>query len=313
MSRLKNILKLLRVRQYYKNVLVFFGAFFSESLLNFSLYSYLIVGFLTLCCTSSINYIINDLIDLEKDKLHPEKLKGRPLASGEISKTFAFFLIILLAGIIGFSLIWIANWNFMIMLGLIIITGQVYNLFLKKYAFIDILCLSIIYLWRALAGCFLIEVFISPWLFLAIFEIALFLVIAKRKGDLMLLNTLGKDNAKAHKKSYDKYSINLLEQFHAIIAGSLFITYSLYLIIHFNLFSVETVNLHEYLAILTIPLILYIIFRYMYLTSARPEIARNTEKAFLDKGMVIAGIFLLAILSYSFYFDEFVSLISSSI
>ena len=313
MSRLKNILKLLRVRQYYKNVLVFFGAFFSESLLNFSLYSYLIVGFITLCCTSSINYIINDLIDLEKDKLHPEKLKGRPLASGEISKTFSFFLIILLAGIIGFSLIWIANWNFMIMLGLIIITGQVYNLFLKKYAFIDILCLSIIYLWRALAGCFLIEVFISPWLFLAIFEIALFLVIAKRKGDLMLLTTLGKDKAIAHKRSYDEYSINLLEQFHAIIAGSLFITYSLYLIIHFSLFSVESVNFHEYLAILTIPLSLYIIFRYMYLTSARPEIARNTEKAFFDKGMIIAGICLLTILSYSFYFDNLLSLINASI
>lgn len=307
-QKIKNILKLIRIRQFYKNVLIFFGAFFSESLLNFSLYTYLIVGFITLCCASSINYITNDLIDIEKDKLHPEKLEGRPLASGEISKTFAFFLIILLAGIIGISLIWIANWNFMIMVILIIITGQVYNLFLKKYAFIDILCLSIIYLWRALAGCFLIEVFISPWLFLAIFEIALFLVIAKRKGDLMLL---GKDNAIAHKKSYDKYSINLLEQFHAIIAGSLFITYSLYLIIHFQLFSAESVNIHEYLAILTIPLILYIIFRYMYLTSARPEIARNTEKALLDKGMIVAGICLLAILSYSFYFDNFVLLISS--
>ena len=313
MSRLRNILKLLRVRQFYKNTLLFFGAFFSESLLNFSLYTCLILGFIILCCASSINYIINDLIDIEKDKLHPEKLEGRPLASGEISKTFAFFLIIILAGISGFSLIWVANWNFMIMVILIIITGQFYNFFLKKYAFIDILCLSLIYLWRALAGCFLIEVFISPWLFLAIFEIALFLVIAKRKGDLMLLNSLGEENALDHKKSYDKYSINLLEQFHAIIAGSLFITYSLYLIIHFNLFLAETVNIHEYLAILTIPLILYIIFRYMYLTSAKPEIARNTEKAFFDKGMIIAGICLLAILSYSFYFDEFVSLINSSI
>ena len=312
-QKIKNILKLIRIRQFYKNALVFFGAFFSESLLNFSLYFSLIVGFIVLCCASSINYIINDLIDIEKDKLHPEKLEGRPLASGEISKTFALFILIILAGIAGISLICIANWNFMIMVFLIVITGQVYNFVLKKYAFIDILGLSIIYLWRALAGCFLIGVFISPWLFLAIFEIALFLVIAKRKGDLMLLNTLGKDKAKAHKKSYDDYSINLLEQFHAIIAGYLFITYSLYLIIHFNLFSAESVNFHEYLAILTIPLILYIIFRYMYLTSARPEIARNTEKAFFDKGMVIAGICLLAILSYSFYFDNLLSLINSSI
>jgi len=311
-NRIKNISNLLRVRQYYKNTLIFWGAFFSESLLDFSLYPILFLGFILLCCASSINYIINDIRDIEKDKRHPEKMKNRPLASGEISITFAIIILILLTGIIGFSLLFIiSNWNFAIMILLVIITGQLYNHVLKKYAFIDILCLSIIYLWRALAGCFLIDVFISPWLFLAIFEIALFLVIAKRKGDLMLLSSIGEENAIAHKKSYDQYSLNLLEQFHAIIAGSLFITYSLYLIIHFNLFAAEKVNLHEYLAILTIPLILYVIFRYMYLTSAKPEIARNTEKAFLDKGMIIAGSCFVGILSYSFYFDEFIHLINN--
>ncbi|MFX1338338.1 MAG: UbiA prenyltransferase family protein, partial [Promethearchaeota archaeon] len=241
-SRIKNILNLLRVRQYYKNTLIFWGAFFSESLLDFSLYPILFLGFILLCCASSINYIINDIRDIEKDQRHPEKMKNRPLASGEISVTFALLLLILLTAIIGFSLLFIiSNWNFAIMILLVIITGQLYNHVFKKYAFIDILCLSIIYLWRALAGCFLIDVFISPWLFLAIFEIALFLVIAKRKGDLMLLNSLGEENAIAHKKSYDQYSIKLLEQFHVIIAGSLFITYSLYLIIHFNLFAAERV------------------------------------------------------------------------
>ena len=312
-SKFRNLFNLLRVRQYYKNGLIFFGAFFSETLLNFSLYPILILGFVLLCGASSINYIINDIRDIEKDKIHPEKAKNRPLASGELTISFAIIILIFLAGLIVFSLLFIINnWNFAIMILLVIITGQVYNHFLKKYAFVDILCLSIIYLWRALAGCFLIDVFISPWLFLAIFEIALFLVIAKRKGDLMLLSSMGQENATAHKKSYDQYSIKLLEQFHVIIAGSLFITYSLYLIIHFNLFAAERVNLHEYLAILTIPLILYVIFRYMYLTSAKPEIARNTEKAFFDKGMIIAGICFVAILSYSFYFDEFILLLNNS-
>jgi 4-hydroxybenzoate polyprenyltransferase len=311
-KKIKSILKLLRVRQFYKNTLIFWGAFFSESLLNISLYPILILGFILLCCASSINYIINDIRDIEKDKLHPEKIKNRPLASGELSITFAIFMIFVLSGVIGLTLIFLLNnLNFAIMIGLIIITGQLYNHIFKKYAFVDILSLSMIYLWRALAGCFLINVFISPWLFLAIFEIALFLVIAKRKGDLMLLTSDNKERAVGHKKSYDQYSINLLEQFHSIIAGSLFITYSLYLIIHFNLFG-EKINLHEYLAILTIPLILFIIFRYMYLTSAKPEIARATEKVFLDIGMIIAGICLVAILSYAFYFDEFISLINNS-
>ena len=84
-SKIKNLINLLRVRQFYKNGLIFLGAFYSESLLNFSLYPILVLGFILLCCASSINYIINDLVDIEKDKRHPEKIKSRPLASGELS------------------------------------------------------------------------------------------------------------------------------------------------------------------------------------------------------------------------------------
>lgn len=309
LSKIKNILNLLRVRQYYKNGLIFVGAFFSGKLIDLSLWYLLIIGFIILCCASSFNYIINDIRDIEKDKNHIEKLEKRPLASGDLSVLFAVVLLAMLLAIIsGLIIIFIfPNWNFIIMVLLIIITGQLYNHLFKKIAFIDILSLSLIYLWRALAGCFLIEVFISPWLFLAIFEIALFLVIAKRKGDLKLI---GEEKAAKHKKSYDKYSQKLLDQFHVIIAGALFITYSLYLMIHFNLFSAENVNLHEYITILTIPLSLYIIMRYMYLTSARPEIARSTERALLDPGIVIAGILLLGILTYSFYIGAFIRLLN---
>jgi len=309
MSKIKNLVNLLRCRQYYKNGLIFVGAFFSGKLIDFFNLYLLIIGFIILCCASSINYIINDIRDIEKDKKHPEKFEKRPLASGEFSIFVAIILLALLFGVVVILtfLFIIPNWNFVIMVLLILITGQLYNLLLKNYAFIDILSLSLIYLWRALAGCFLIKVFISPWLFLAIFELALFLVIAKRKGDLMLI---GEEKALEHKKSYDQYSLKLLDQFHVIIAGSLFITYSLYLIIHFNLFSVEEVNLHEYITILTIPLSLFIIMRYMYLTSAKPKIARNTEKALLDPGIVIAGICLLGILTYSFYIISFLRLLN---
>jgi len=308
-SKIKNILNLLRVRQYYKNGLIFVGAFFSGKLIESSIWYLLIIGFIILCCASSFNYIINDIRDIEKDKKHTEKLEKRPLASGDLSVFFALIILVILLGIGGGLIIVfiLPNWNFVIMIILILITGQLYNHIFKKIAFIDILSLSLIYLWRALAGCFLIEVFISPWLFLAIFEIALFLVIAKRKGDLMFI---GEEEASKHKKSYDMYSQKLLDQFHVIIAGALFITYSLYLIIHFNLFSAESVNIHEYITILTIPLSLYIIMRYMYLTSAKPEIARSTEKALLDPGIIIAGIILLGILTYSYYIRAFLRLLT---
>jgi 4-hydroxybenzoate polyprenyltransferase len=299
-SKIKSIFQLLRVRQFYKNVLIFVGIFFSQNLFDISLYFQLFIGFILLCCASSFNYIINDIRDIESDKLHPEKLSKRPLASGALSQSFAYILLILLAGImILIPIFIIPNIYFSFMVLLIILTGQLYNYFLKNYIFIDILILSTGYLWRALAGCILIKEYVSAWLFLAIFEIAIFLSIAKRKGDLKIL---GRDTAIEHKKVYDQYSQKLLDQFHVIVAGALFMTYSLYLINRFRLDEPGVPHIFEYLSILTIPVSLYILMRYMYLTSAKPEIARNTEKAFLDKGIIIAGLVLMIILFFSFYF-----------
>ncbi len=303
-SKIRGILYLLRIRQYYKNVLIFVGIFFSERLFETSLYFPLIVGFILLCCASSFNYIINDIRDIKTDKKHPEKLRKKPLASGDLPIYLAILLLVALSAIMVSSLIFlIPNLGFILTIVLIIITGQLYNHLFKKYAFIDILILSTGYLWRALAGCAIIKEFVSAWLFLAIFEIAMFLSIAKRKGDLEFL---GKDRAVEHKKIYDQYSLKLLDQFHVIIAGSLFMTYSLYLIFNFNLGSPEpgVPELYEYIAILTIPISLYILMRYMYLISAKPKIARNTERAFLDKGIIIAALLLVAILFFSFYFDK---------
>ena len=302
-SKIRGIINLLRIRQYYKNVMIFVGIFFSERLFETSLYFPLIVGFILLCCASSFNYIINDIRDIKTDKQHPEKLRKKPLASGDLPIYLAILLLVALSAIMVSALIFlIPNLGFILTIVLIIITGQLYNHLFKNYAFIDILILSTGYLWRALAGCAIIEEFVSAWLFLAIFEIAMFLSIAKRKGDLEFL---GKDRAVEHKKIYDQYSLKLLDQFHVIIAGSLFMTYSLYLIIHFGLAEPEDIpELYEYIVILTIPISLYILMRYMYLITAKPKIARNTEKAFLDKGIIIAALLLVAILFFSFYFDK---------
>ncbi|MHA2009430.1 MAG: UbiA family prenyltransferase [Promethearchaeota archaeon] len=280
--------------------MIFVGIFFSQRLFETHLYFNLLVGFILLCCASSFNYIINDIKDIDKDKLHIEKLKKRPLASGEIKIRSAVLTLIILASIIILSVIFIIpNYGFIVMVLSLIVSGQLYNHLFKNYAFIDILILSTGYLWRALAGCMIIEQFVSAWLLLAIFEVAMFLSIAKRKGDLKFL---GKDKAIEHKRIYDQYSSTLLDQFHVIIAGSLFITYSLYLIQKFNLDIPGSTIPLQYLVILTIPISLYILMRYMYLTSAKPEIARNTEKAFFDKNIVIAAILLIGILFFSFYF-----------
>jgi len=302
LKKFESVFHLLRIRQYYKNVMIFAGIFFSQKLFDTALYFNLLIGFILLCCASSFNYIINDIKDIEKDKSHTEKLQKKPLASGALSIPFAILILILLTIISVFCLIFvIPNVGFTLMITLMIITGQLYNHLLKNYAFIDIITLSTGYLWRALAGCMIIREYVSAWLFLAIFEVAVFLSIAKRKGDLKFL---GKDAAVEHKKVYDQYSLKLLDQFHVIIAGSLFMTYSLYLINRFKLVETGVPTILEYLSILTIPISLYILMRYIYLTSSKPEIARNTEKALLDKGIIIAGILLMGVLFFSFYFGS---------
>ncbi len=305
-SKIRSIAQLLRVRQYYKNILIFVSIFFSYKIFHHTLYFPLILGFILLCCASSFNYIINDIRDVKADKQHPEKMKKKPLASGELPIYFAYLLLVIIVGIIVLSLVFlIPNIGFIITLILVILTGQFYNHFFKNYAFIDILVLSTGYLWRALAGVVIIQEYVSAWLFLAIFEIAMFLSIAKRRGDLLYL---GKDKAVEHKKVYDKYSVKLLDQFHVIIAGSLFMTYSLYLILKFDLFE-PTLKLQEYIVIFTIPISLYIIMRFMYLTSSKPEIARRTEKVFFDKGIIISGLLLFLILFTAFYYEIIVQII----
>jgi len=309
-GRLRAILRLLRVKQYYKNVLIFVGAFFGRMLLDFSLWLILIFGFILACCASSINYIVNDLVDIEKDRAHPEKSKKRPLASGELSKSFAYLLLIILIAFEVISLVFIlpfpTNLNFGLMLLAIAILGQSYNFFLKEYAFIDIISLSIIYIIRAIAGCFLIQVYISPWLILAIFLVALFLVICKRTADLELI---GEEDASKHKKVYDQYSKKLLEDFHLLVSSSLFVVYSLYIILGaFDVADLEAWSYYQYLSIFTIPLALYLIMRYMYLLKTKPEIARSPVRIFLDKGMITIGIIIVVMLFIAFYWETMLSI-----
>jgi len=106
-SKIRSILHLLRIRQYYKNVLIVTGIFFSERLFEISLYFPLFLGFILLCCASSFNYIINDIRDIENDKKHPEKMRKKPLASGDLSLSFAVLLLVIITGIMVFSLVFL--------------------------------------------------------------------------------------------------------------------------------------------------------------------------------------------------------------
>jgi decaprenyl-phosphate phosphoribosyltransferase len=301
-SKIKPILRLLRVRQYYKNVVLFIGMVFGGKLFDLNVYPHLLLGFILVSLMSSLNYIHNDIKDIESDKIHPEKKKKRPLANGDLSVGFAWFLYAIIATIEILGIIYYASIGnaFPIYLIFIFITGFLYNHLFKYHAFTDIISLSTIYVWRALAGCAIINIVISPWLFIIIFLVAMLLSTGKRMADLDLL---GEQEAAKHKKIYDQYSKSLLQSLMTMNATSLFILYTLYCILgpkEEN--SIVPVD-NQGMMIFSVPVAMYLIIRFLYLTIANPEIARNAEKVVRDKGMMIGAVLLILIITIVLYIE----------
>ncbi len=292
-SKVKSILQLLRVRQYYKNIIMFLGVFFGGKLFSFDLYSDLLIGFILLCFISSINYIINDILDIEKDKQHPEKRLKRPLASGAMRKYEAYILLAILFAIEIYFILRYAN-MFSLILVVIFINGFLYNMALKNSAFADVITLALMYVWRAIAGCLIIGIMVSPWLFLTVYFTALFLALSKRKADLILLGS--KEDAANHKRVYQHYDLENINQFLTMISTALLIVYCMYCIIGpTEPNSIIQPSSGGYL-IYSIPFAIYLIMRFSYLTNHKPEVARNAEKMITDKGMIIGGgLFVLVI------------------
>lgn len=300
MNKILAVFQLLRIRQYYKNVIMFIGIFFAGRLFDFKIYPLLILAFSIICLSSSFTYIINDIKDRDSDKVHPEKIKKKPLANGDLSIIFAIILLITISTIIIISLIYLSNLLFSILIVFIITNGLVYNFILKKIPFADIISLSTTYIWRALAGCAIINIRISPWLTITVFLTALFLATGKRIADLELL---GIENAKNHKKIYDSYSAHLLNNILILNATSLFIMYTLYCVLGpLEAGSIVPVE-NQGILVYSTPVALYLIIRFLYVVKAKPAIARNAEKLITDKGMIFGSVLLGIIVIISLYLE----------
>jgi 4-hydroxybenzoate polyprenyltransferase len=281
---MKDYLSLMRVRQWYKNLLVFLAIFFSGNLFDSSLLLSTVIAFLSLSFISSCGYVINDLIDIKKDQIHPEK-KNRPLASGKISKLNAGILTVLLF-VVSLLLAWYLDFNFLGFILVIFVTTQIYSFFLKNIAFADILTIAVLFVLRAVSGAVLIRVNISPWLILCPFFLSIFLSVGKRHSDLLLM---GKE---AHKtRAALKFYNNHLDQALMIISTTLLvISYALYS------FLSQSQNL-----LYTLPFALFVIFRYLALIYSGSMIARHPEKIIKDKQILIGvliWILLTAVLIY---------------
>jgi len=254
---IKALIKTMRPRQWIKNVFIFAALVFDEQLLSFGPLLNTIFGFILLCLGSSTVYLINDLADLEQDRLHPVK-RLRPLPAGDLSvrvaQIAAVSLFIISIGA-GFTL----NTTFGAILLTYLILNLFYSFWLKHIPIIDVLVLASGFVLRVAAGVALITVQrFSPWLYMCTTLLALFIGFGKRRAEMVLLA----DGADSHRRVLDGYTIPFLDQLIVIVSATAIIAYSLYT------FSAK--NLPENnLMMLTIPFVVYGIFRYLHLVNVQ--------------------------------------------
>ena len=269
----------MRPRQWAKNLFVFAGLLFAQKL--FTPLALVAVGaFAVFCALSGAMYLLNDVADRDKDRLHPSKRK-RPVASGRLSVRGAIAaavacLALALAGSMAISPSFAAV---AVLYALLLIA---YSVWLKHVVLVDVLVVSLGFVLRAVGGAVAIDVEISGWLLICTILLALFLALGKRRHEYL---TLG-GAAATHRPILAEYSAGLLDQMIAVVTASTVTAYALYTM------SPETVaKFHTHRLPATLPFVLYGIFRYLYLLYRR-ELGGNPSELFLNDGPLLVNTFL---------------------
>ena len=282
---LKYLLISIRPKQWYKNSLLFAGIVFSANILNVSMCVTTLLAFIYFCMLSAGEYLINDILDRASDKRHPLKSQ-RPIASGQlkVSHAFLFALLLIVLALLGSYLT--ISLNFFIIAASYAILVLLYSLIFKHFVIADVLAISTGFVVRAAAGALAINVFVSPWLIICTFLLALFLALEKRWHEAV---TLGGD-AEAHRSSLSQYSAKTLKQLIGITNGALIVSYLLWTFFTGNVAM-----------LLTAPFAIYGLFRYLYLVHQKGS-GVEPEVVFKDKAILINlgiwGILVISIILY---------------
>ena len=275
LQTLRALLISMRPKQWIKNVLIFTALVFDEKLLDSQALLITIAGFMLFCLVSSTVYILNDITDLEADRLHPKK-RNRPIASGALPISVARWSVFLLL-LVTFPLAYLLSPSFFLILLSYWLLSLAYSKWLKHIVIIDVFVLASFYVIRVVAGLTLIEVTrFSPWLFVVTTLLALYIGLGKRRAELTLLS----DDAFAHRRVLDGYTIPLLDQYITIVSATTIVAYSLY--------TFSAPNLPENNAMmLTIPFAIYGILRYLYLVQTNQGGGAPEEELLTDRPLQI--------------------------
>ncbi len=268
------LLKSMRPRQWPKNAFIFAALVFDRQLFSALPFLSIAAGFVLLCLASGVVYLINDLADLAFDRQHPTK-RNRPLASGRLSVRAGRTAAALLS-----ALTLAASFALQLHFGLIVaayvVSNVLYSLWLKHIPIIDVFVVASGFVLRVAAGVVLLTVErFSPWLYVCTTLLALYIGFGKRRAEMVLLA----EGANAHRRVLDGYTIPLLDNLIIIVAGTSIVAYSLY--------TFSAVNLPtNHLMMLTIPFVMYGIFRYLLLIHVRNAGGAPEEMLLSDRPLL---------------------------
>jgi len=271
------MIRLARPHQWIKNTLVGAALVFSQRLFDPLDVLLTAVAFVAFCALSSAGYVLNDIVDREADRLNPEK-SDRPLARGDLTIGTAARMALMLAAL-AMVLSAALGWKFAGIALLYAALQFAYSLWAKHHVVIDVIAVALGFVMRAFAGGVAIHVEVSPWLVFITFVLALFLVLARRRHELIVLG----DSATAHRGALAQYSVRLVDQMISIVAGATLVSYMIYTA------SVEVeAKLGTPYLYLTVPFVAFGILRYLYLIDERNEGGDPAQVLLRDRPLLLA-------------------------
>ena len=286
-----DIFRSLRPKQWIKNLFILAALIFDRQLTNMPAAIRVFWGLVIFCIISSAVYLFNDIFDKQADAIHPVK-KNRPIASGRISVRWAAIIGVLLAA---GGLVWASQLSsaFFLICAAYLILNLLYSKWLKHVPIIDVMIVASGFVLRVAAGVALIDVErFSPWLYVVTTLLALFIGFGKRRAELTLLSS----EANNHRAVFEGYSLEFLDQLITIVSGTTIVAYSLYT------FSAPNLPTNHAM-MLTIPFVLYGIFRYLYLVKVKQTGGEPEELVMKDRPLQLSvlfwGISILAIFYFS--------------
>jgi 4-hydroxybenzoate polyprenyltransferase len=266
----------LRPHQWTKNLLVFAALALSKHLFELEAFLRALLAFGIFCGLSGTVYVINDLTDLPRDRLHPRK-RLRPLASGALAPGTARLTAWAL-GLACLGLSWLLGRDFALVALFYLLLNLAYSFRLKEIVILDALSISLGFMLRAVAGAVAIGVQFSEWLIVCTILLALFLAFSKRRHELTSLD----DGASGHRPSLAEYSPYLLDQMISVVTASCLMAYAFYTL------APETVEKYRTDRLAwTIPFVLYGIFRYLYLVHRREQGGSPTDLLLTDRPLLV--------------------------